>query len=187
MNEVVRMNYAPHRTCFLNDANLILLHRVSDAVIAFSYYVIPLALVLLLLRRNDELAFRARVVLVITAAFILACGTTHIMNFWNVTHTNYWIEGWVKAATAAVSLPAAAIYIIGLKWFLSFKHPLRLLESVMNLKLRLDEYEKSKADLAQLGRRDPAVALQLAHVQRLESEHKMLKLELDNLVRKETR
>ena len=41
------------------------------------------------------------------AVFIIACGTTHLMEIWNVWHGNYWLSGGVKAVTAMASVPTA--------------------------------------------------------------------------------
>ena len=40
------------------------------------------------------------------ALFILASGTTHLLEIWNVWHAAYWLSGAVKAVTAAASLPS---------------------------------------------------------------------------------
>jgi PAS domain S-box-containing protein len=45
------------------------------------------------------------------AGFILACGTTHLMEVWNVWHGDYVLAGVIKAVTAALSLITAAILI----------------------------------------------------------------------------
>ena len=42
------------------------------------------------------------------SAFILLCGTTHVMGIWTIWHPNYWADGTVKVSTAAVSLVSAA-------------------------------------------------------------------------------
>ena len=41
------------------------------------------------------------------ALFILACGTTHLMEIWNVWHSNYWLAGAIKAVTATASIGTA--------------------------------------------------------------------------------
>ena len=69
-------NYIPHGVCLLWQPGLLWLHVLSDAVIALSYYTIPFALLWFVTKRRD-LAFRG--IFVLTSAFILACGTTHVM------------------------------------------------------------------------------------------------------------
>jgi len=48
--------FLPHGVCFLWDETLLLLHVVSDSLIALSYFSIPIALVVFVRRRKD-LAF----------------------------------------------------------------------------------------------------------------------------------
>ena len=43
--------------------------------------------------------------------FILACGTTHLMEIWNIWHASYLLAGVIKAITAAVSVITAAMLI----------------------------------------------------------------------------
>jgi PAS domain S-box-containing protein len=44
-------------------------------------------------------------------AFILACGTTHLMEIWNIWHASYQLSGVIKAVTAAVSVITAGMMI----------------------------------------------------------------------------
>jgi hypothetical protein len=48
--------FLPHGVCFLWDETLLLLHVVSDSLIALSYFSIPVALIVFVRRRKD-LAF----------------------------------------------------------------------------------------------------------------------------------
>ena len=45
------------------------------------------------------------------ATFILACGTTHLMEIWNVWHGSYLLAGVLKGITALVSVITAAMLI----------------------------------------------------------------------------
>jgi signal transduction histidine kinase/CheY-like chemotaxis protein len=40
-------------------------------------------------------------------AFIIACGTGHLMDIWTLWHPNYWIAGVLKAVTAIISIYTA--------------------------------------------------------------------------------
>ncbi len=97
--------FTAHGFCLAWDKRLIALHLVSDALIGIAYFSIPLALAMFLVRRGD-LAFRG--VFWLFVAFILACGTTHFMSIWTLWHPDYEAEGLVKAATAVISVLAAA-------------------------------------------------------------------------------
>jgi light-regulated signal transduction histidine kinase (bacteriophytochrome) len=46
---------------------------------------------------------------VLFGLFIVACGSTHLMEVWNLWHGNYWLAGVIKAATAAASVPTAVL------------------------------------------------------------------------------
>ena len=66
----------PHGFCLLWREDLLLLNAASDAAIGLSYYVIPVALTYFVLKRRD-VAFGF--LFWMFAAFILACGTTHLV------------------------------------------------------------------------------------------------------------
>jgi signal transduction histidine kinase len=94
-------NYMPHGMCFLWQPELIWLHVISDATIALAYYAMPVSLIYFATQRQD---IRFRGVLILTGLFILACGTTHVMNVWTLWYPDYRLDGVIKAITAVVSL-----------------------------------------------------------------------------------
>jgi PAS domain S-box-containing protein len=103
------MNFSdltPHGYCLAWDPGLIWLEAASDILIAAAYYSIPAAL-LVFLRRRRDVAFRP--VFGLFAAFILACGTTHIMGTLTLWVPLYWMDGAIKAVTAALSVATAII------------------------------------------------------------------------------
>lgn len=69
-------DFIPHGFCLAWEPALLGLHVVSDFVIAIAYYTIPLAAIYFMSRRRD-LVFRG--LFALSGAFILACGTTHVM------------------------------------------------------------------------------------------------------------
>jgi PAS domain S-box-containing protein len=96
--------YSPHGVCLLWQPGLLWLSLSSDAVIAAAYYTIPIALIYFASRRHD-LAFRG--IFVLTSAFILACGTTHVMGVVTLWYPAYWTDGLIKLVTALVSIGTA--------------------------------------------------------------------------------
>ena len=100
--------FMPHGHCYFWTKSLIALHAISDALIVLSYYSIPITLIYFV-RRRRELAFHW--VFVCFAVFILACGTTHLMEIWNIWHADYWLAGWMKALTALASVPTAILLV----------------------------------------------------------------------------
>jgi len=102
--------FMPHGNCYLWNPWMVWLHVVSDGLIALSYYCIPIVLVYFIRRRRD-LPFHS--IFWMFSAFILACGTTHVMEVWNIWHASYLFAGILKAITAAISV-ATAIQLIPL-------------------------------------------------------------------------
>jgi len=98
--------FLPHGVCLLWDQSLLLLHVISDSIIALAYYSIPIALIFFVRKRKD-LAFSW--IFVLFAIFIVACGTTHVLGIWMIWRPAYWLDGVVKALTAAVSLITAIL------------------------------------------------------------------------------
>jgi len=99
-------NFEPHGYCYLWNPGLVWLHVISDSLIAAAYFAIPVVLALFIRRRRD-LPFSWMFVLF--GVFIVACGSTHLMEVWNLWHGNYWLAGVIKAATAAASVPTAVL------------------------------------------------------------------------------
>ncbi|WP_243360619.1 ATP-binding protein [Fundidesulfovibrio terrae] len=100
------MGFEPHGHCFLWQPDLIALHTVSDFVTGLSYYLIPVA-IFYFVRKRSDVPFPAMFLLF--ALFIVSCGTTHLMAIWTIWTPDYWLEGWVKAATAFFSLVTALL------------------------------------------------------------------------------
>lgn len=103
-----RPSLMPHGYCFLWDPRIVWLHVISDGLITLAYYCIPPALAYLVRRRRD-LPFSW--IFVMFGLFIMSCGTTHLMEIWNVWHAGYLLSGMVKALTATVSVITAAMLV----------------------------------------------------------------------------
>jgi signal transduction histidine kinase len=81
-------------------------HVVSDILIALAYFAMPFVL-LHLARRRRDLPFDR--FLVAFGIFAVSCGMTHLLDVWNLWHADYWLEGVLKAITAAAAVPAAIL------------------------------------------------------------------------------
>lgn len=92
-------DFLPHAYC-LRQAEVIWLHVCSDATIALAYLAIPIAL-LLMIRRREDLEFST--LFWLFGTFILACGATHAMSIYVLWNPAYRLEGLLKALTATVS------------------------------------------------------------------------------------
>jgi len=99
-------DFMPHGACYLWLPSLVWLHVISDTLIALAYYSIPFAL-FYFVRKRVDLAYRW--VFVLFGVFICLCGTTHLISIWTIWHPDYWLDGWVKLATALVSIITAML------------------------------------------------------------------------------
>jgi PAS domain S-box-containing protein len=96
----------PHGFCLAWEPGLIWLYAISDSLIAISYYSIPIAL-LVVVRQRRDLAYPW--VLWLFAAFIMACGTTHVFDSLTLWVPAYWPAGIAKALTAILSMVTALL------------------------------------------------------------------------------
>lgn len=102
------IDFMPHGYCYLWKPGLIWLHALSDSLIALAYFSIPITLIYFIRKRRD-LPFNW--MFVCFGMFILACGTTHIMEVWTLWHGTYWLSGAIKAVTAMASVPTAILLV----------------------------------------------------------------------------
>lgn len=100
--------FIPHGHCYLWKPELVGLHLVSDALIALAYYSIPITL-FYFVRKRQDLPFSGAFILF--AVFIIACGTTHLMEIWTLWHPTYWVAGTLKAITAFASVSTAILLL----------------------------------------------------------------------------
>jgi hypothetical protein len=101
--------FMPHGHCYLWKPDVLWLHVGSDAVITLAYYMIPVILGIYLYKRRQDVPYPEIFGLFI--AFILLCGTTHLMEIVTTWHPAYRLEGWIKAATALVSILTAIVLV----------------------------------------------------------------------------
>lgn len=100
-------NFMPHGHCYFWQPGVLWTNVVGDGLIALSYYFIPLALIYFA-RKKQEPEFNK--VLWLFGAFILLCGTTHLLHIYTVWVPSYKVEGLLKILTGLVSL-FTTIYI----------------------------------------------------------------------------
>ncbi|MEM7555701.1 MAG: PAS domain S-box protein [Cyanobacteria bacterium P01_A01_bin.84] len=112
-----------HGTCYLWKPGLVGLHLVSDAVIALSYFSIPVTLIHILRKRAD-IPFNG--IFLLFAAFIIFCGTGHLIDIWTLWHPDYWLSGYIKAITAIVSFVTAIALTNLIPQILAYPTPQKL-------------------------------------------------------------
>ena len=117
--ELVSKNFMPHAFCLSSKPGLLLLHVLSDALIALAYFAIPFTLGWILYRRRAALAliggssptsaipFLGTRQWMLFMAFIFFCGLTHVFNIVVMWWPYYYLEGLMKLATAGISVSAA--------------------------------------------------------------------------------
>jgi signal transduction histidine kinase/CheY-like chemotaxis protein len=96
--------YTPRQVCMYHETPVIALHVVSDLLIALAYYSIPFALAYFVSHRRD---LRYSWIIWMFVAFILACGTTHLIGVIDIWRPWYKIDGIVKLITAIASVGTA--------------------------------------------------------------------------------
>ena len=93
--------FIPRAICGQWTPGLIRLHNISDFLIWTAYLAIPLVLIRFAYSRRRELPFRQ--LFLLFGIFILACGTTHLLDIVLFYNPVYRLSGLVKLITAAAS------------------------------------------------------------------------------------
>jgi two-component system cell cycle sensor histidine kinase/response regulator CckA len=135
LSELCSTAFMPHGSCYLWQPGLVGLHVVADSLIALAYYSIPLTLIYYV-RKGRDVAYPA--MFLMFAAFIVACGTTHVMEVIAVWTPAYWISGGIKAATALISVVSAValVRVIPHALELPSRKELRLLNEQLEERVR---------------------------------------------------
>ena len=141
--DLLQNSYIPHGHCYLWQTPLVWLHAASDLFTAIAYYSIPLIL-LYFLRKRQDIPFPN--IIFLFSAFILFCGTTHLLEIVTLWFPIYWISGWVKALTAMISVVTVfeLIKIIPLALELKSPQELEILNKALNNQIK----EREAAELA---------------------------------------
>jgi len=139
--------FIPHGHCYLWQTNLVGLHILSDGLIALAYYSIPIMLIYFVRQRQDTPFPK---VFFLFSAFIIACGTTHLMEIWTLWYPTYWLSGGLKAITALIS-----IYTAFELWFLIpsalvLPSPAQLIATNQALEKEIDERKRAENECKQI-------------------------------------
>ncbi len=97
-------SFMPHGHCFLWNPGLLWSMVLGNAVIALSYFSIPIALLVTMRRQQSR---HMKWVFVMFSAFIFACGMTHVIRIVTIWYPDYYLEAVVMVATAVVSATTA--------------------------------------------------------------------------------
>src|SRR5882757_5326872 len=133
--------FMPHGMCYLWRPDVLALHVVSDSLITLSYFSIPFTLVYFVRKRQD---LQFHWMFLCFAVFIVACGTTHLMEIWVIWHPTYWLSGGIKALTAVASVPTAILLIRLIPQALQLPSPSTL--RIANAELEREIAERKRAE-----------------------------------------
>jgi signal transduction histidine kinase len=140
-------NFMPHGMCYLWQPGILSLHVISDALIALAYFSIPFTL-LYFVRKRADLQFHW--MFVCFAVFIVACGTTHLMEIWTIWSPDYWITGGIKAITALASVPTAILLLRLVPQALMLPSPAALQTANRALQGEVRERERAEEQVRQI-------------------------------------
>lgn len=135
----------PHGVCFVGKQDLILLHVISDAIIAAAYFMIPVILIYFLRAVRSRISFHWAIGLF--AAFIVLCGSGHILDIVTIWNPIYYLQGWQAALTAVVSIATAVAIIPLVPKLLAMRTPEELEATNKRLSEEIKAREHVEAEL----------------------------------------
>jgi PAS domain S-box-containing protein len=136
--------FMPHGMCYLWRPDVLALHIGSDLLIALAYFTIPFTL-LYFVRKRRDLEFNW--MFVCFAVFIIACGSTHLMDVWVIWHPDYWLSGLIKLITAIASVPTAILLVKLLPTALALPSPSILRDAYAKLEQEMAEHRRTEEQL----------------------------------------
>jgi len=126
----------PHAVCWSRDPGLIWTMAVSNAITFLSYFSICFTLLYMARRTRWSINREWGFFLVGSALFIVACGSTHLMEVVTTWIPVFWVDAWMNIITAVLS-GYVAIQLIRRARELSF--------GINDYAQRLDNTESEKA------------------------------------------
>ena len=157
-------SYMAHGYCLLWKPWLVTLHAGSDILIFLAYFAIPVAIWIFLRRRKD---LELKTLAVLFAAFIFLCGLTHIIQMLTLWWPIYETQGFVKAATAIVSVLTAILVFPLIPKALAIPSPRALQTANEGLRREVEAHKRTLKELeatrSDLERRVAARTRELVH------------------------
>ncbi|XXE57345.1 HAMP domain-containing histidine kinase [Pseudomonas sp. R1-15] len=135
--------FMPHGHCYLWRPDLLWTNVIADSLITLSYVSIPFTLIYFINKRKD-VPFDW--MLTAFGVFILACGTSHVMEILTIWQPYYWLSALVKVITAIASVITAILLIRLVPAALKIPSPRQLAK--VN-----DELREAQAELVTTARR----------------------------------
>jgi signal transduction histidine kinase len=101
----------PHAVCWREDPRLIWTMVVTNSVTFLSYSTICIALIYLARKTHRVIARDWAFFLVGFALFIVACGSTHLLDVITTWIPVFWIDAWTNIITAILSAYVAMVFV----------------------------------------------------------------------------
>ncbi|SCZ07800.1 sensor histidine kinase [Pseudomonas sp. NFACC37-1] len=112
MNDLLALltdkRFMPHGHCYMWRPDLLWTNVIADGLITLSYVTIPFTLLYFIHKRKD-VPFDW--MLAAFGVFILACGTSHVMEILTIWQPYYWLSALVKVITAIASMITAILLV----------------------------------------------------------------------------
>ena len=147
MNDLLALltdkRFMPHGHCYMWRPDLLWTNVIADGLIALSYVTIPFTLLYFIHKRKD-VPFDW--MLAAFGVFILACGTSHVMEILTIWQPYYWLMALVKVITAIASVITAILLVRLVPAALKIPSPRQLAK--VN-----DELREAQAELVTTARR----------------------------------
>jgi len=147
LQKLFSSDFMPHGHCYLWQPQIVWLHVISDSLISLAYYSIPIMLIHFV-RKRPDIGFNW--VFWMFGAFILACGTTHVMSIWTMWVPMYRLDGLVKVITAILSIGTAVMLVPVVPLALARPSPAQLEAANRELQSQISERHKAEQALSQL-------------------------------------
>jgi diguanylate cyclase (GGDEF)-like protein/PAS domain S-box-containing protein len=140
-------NFMPHGHCYLWTPALLWLYVISDGLIAFSYFSIPVA-ILYFIRKRIDLQFNW--VFLMFSLFIFLCGMTHLISILTIWQPAYWLDASMKGLTAIASAITAVMLWRLMPILLTVTSVKQLQKTIDQLQHEVDQRKQAEKELAAL-------------------------------------
>jgi signal transduction histidine kinase/ActR/RegA family two-component response regulator len=165
-------SFMPHGMCYLWQPGTLWLNVASDALVGVAYYAIPFALYYLVHERRKEIPYPG--IILMFAAFIILCGTTHLMEIWTVWHPDYRLAGAIKGVTGIVSVATTFALFKLIPQAMQLRSPSQLQQEVVSrtsqlanlneqLRAQVDARDRAETQLRDRDQRKDEFLATLAH------------------------
>lgn len=104
-----QQGFMPHGHCYLWQDEVLWLHLIGDGLTVLAYFLIPAMLIYFVRVRKD---LRYRTIFYLFGAFIISCGTTHLISVYTIWEPIYRLESLVKLLTGIISMSTTAYMLI---------------------------------------------------------------------------